>query len=262
MSEGGRAPRAGAVIVAAGRGLRFGGAGRKQFLDLGGIPVLEWSVRAFRRHAEVGELVVVLPADEVEAPPSWLSGAGRLVVGGATRAESVARGVAVVPGTVDRILVHDGVRPFVSDALIARVHAACAADPAVPVLPVPDTIKEVRADGTVVGTPDRRRLRRVQTPQGFPAATLRRLHGAARPDAEITDDALLCERGGIPVRTVEGEPRNLKITSPEDLAYARWLVGSGLVERPRAGRAAEAEVSRAGGREEREEEGRVSGAGP
>lgn len=230
MSES--AGRAAGVIVAAGRGLRLGDAGRKQFLDLGGIPVLEWSVRAFRGHPAVREVVVVLPTDAAEAPPPWLAGDCRVVAGGATRAESVGRGVAAVPDAVERILVHDGVRPFVSAALIGRVDAACAGGPVVPALPVSDTIKRVRADGTVVETLDRGRLRRVQTPQGFPAATLRRLHAGERPEGAITDDALLCERNGIPVRTVEGEARNLKITSPEDLAYARWLVESGLVGRP------------------------------
>lgn len=230
--SGGGAAGAAAVIVAAGRGVRFGGAGRKQFLDLGGIPVLEWSLRSFRAHGSIRDLVVVLPPDEVQAPPGWLSGAGRLVVGGATRRESAARGVAAVGRGVDRILVHDGVRPFVSGELIGRVHAACAREPVVPVLPVSDTIKEVRSDGTVVDTPDRRRLRRAQTPQGFPADTLRRLYAAERAEAAITDDAQLCERQGIAVRTVDGEPRNLKITSPEDLGYARWLVESGLVARP------------------------------
>ncbi len=223
---------AAAVIVAAGHGLRFGGSERKQYASLGGLPVLQWSVRAFRGHDAIGHVVVVLPAEDVGDPPAWLVGADHIVEGGDTRAASVARGVDAVPGDADRILIHDGVRPFASADLIERVCGAAARGPVVPVLPLSDTIKEVSGVGRIAGTPDRSRMCRAQTPQGFPGALFRRLCAETPPSADLTDDAMLCERHGIEVATVEGEARNLKITSNEDLAYANWLVESGLIAPP------------------------------
>ncbi len=223
---------AAAVIVAAGQGLRFDGTERKQYASLGGLPVLQWSVRAFRSHEAIRYIVVVLPPDDAEEPPPWLVGADHIVGGGDTRAASVARGVAMVPGEVDRILVHDGVRPFASSSLIGRVCEAAARGPAVPVLPLSDTIKEVSGEGRIVGTADRSRLCRAQTPQGFPGALFRRLCAEVPSSADLTDDAMLCERRGVGVATIEGDPHNLKITSSEDLAYASWLVESGVIAPP------------------------------
>ena len=223
---------AGVVIVAAGQGLRFGGTERKQYASLGGLPVLLWSVRAFRSHEAIRHIVVVLPPEDVEEPPPWLVGADHIVGGGDTRAASVARGVAMVPREVDRILVHDGVRPFASSSLIGRVCEAAARGAAVPVLPLSDTIKEVSGEGRIAGTADRSRLCRAQTPQGFPEALLRRLCAEVASSADLTDDAMLCERRGVEVATVEGDPQNLKITSREDFAYASWLVESGVIAAP------------------------------
>ncbi|MDH3733316.1 MAG: 2-C-methyl-D-erythritol 4-phosphate cytidylyltransferase [Gemmatimonadota bacterium] len=220
------------VVVAGGSGERLAGDVPKQLRDLGGLPILAWSVAAFQGHPEVHSLVVVLPAALAERPPEWLSTV-TVVTGGASRAESVLRGVAAVPDGFDVILVHDGVRPFVSSALISRVIESAAKAPTVPTVPVTDTIKTVGSDGFVVSTPERVGLRAAQTPQGFPAEVLRGLHESAEPDADITDDGVVCERAGIPVRTVEGDPRNLKITGPEDLEYARWLVETGVIRPPR-----------------------------
>lgn len=221
-----------AVIVAAGQGLRFGGSERKQYASLGGIPVLQWSVRTFSSHVGIGRLAVVLPPEDVERPPAWLSGTDAIVAGGATRAASVARGVEAIPEDVETILIHDGVRPFASADLIERVLEAAERRPVVPVLPPSDTIKEVDREGRITGTPDRSRMRRAQTPQGFPAELFRRLCAEGEKGSDVTDDAMLCERHGIEVITVEGEARNLKITSNEDLAYARWLVESGVITSP------------------------------
>lgn len=234
MSEG-----IAAVIVAAGRSERLGGAVPKQFLDLGGLPVLEWSLRSFHAHPAIGAVVAVVPLEEAEGPPPWLAAAAargiRLVAGGRTRAESVVRGVAGAPADAVALLVHDGARPFAGASLIARVAAAARTTAVIPVLPVVDTIKRVDAGGRVVATVDRGALRRAQTPQGFPGPLLRRLH-AAGSDAvaavDVTDDALLCERAGHPVDTVGGDPLNLKITGPRDLRYARWLVETGVIEAP------------------------------
>lgn len=223
---------AAAVIVAAGQGLRFGGPGRKQYAALGELPVLAWSIRVFQSHEAIRHIAVVLPAEDADRPPDWLRGVDRVVAGGETRAASVARGVKATPEEVDTILVHDGVRPFASADLVGRVLEAAAHHAVVPVLAVSDTIKEVDRRGRVVATQDRSRIRRAQTPQGFPAALLRQLCEESAASADITDDAMLCERHGVEVITVEGEARNVKITSNEDLAYARWLVESGVIAHP------------------------------
>lgn len=215
-----------AVVVAAGEGRRFGAEkGRKQFLDLEGRPVLAWAAGALSRHEMVEEVVAVVPSDVAADPPPWLLELGaRVVAGGRARAESVSRGVAALRAGSGRVLVHDGVRPFLTPALVRRVAEAAAEGPVVPVLPVVDTVKEVDGGGRVVRTLDRSRLVRVQTPQGFPVAVLRELYADGIPE-DATDDAAACEARGIPVRTVRGEPDNLKITSPPDLELARWLAG-------------------------------------
>lgn len=226
-----------AVLVAAGRGERLGSSTPKQFLDLGGLPVLEWSIRRFHAHPSVDHVVAVVPQEAAERPPRWLAVAARergvaLVAGGRTRAESVLRGVARAPDAAEVLLIHDGVRPFAGPELIDRVARPAVSTPVIPVLPVHDTIKRIDAHGRVVETVDRACLRRAQTPQGFPAALLRELHARREAAAGITDDALLCEREGSTVTTVEGDPLNLKLTGPDDLAYARWLVDSGVIRPP------------------------------
>lgn len=242
-------PRVAAVIVAAGRGERLGGETPKQLRDLGGLPVLEWSVRAFASHPRIRDVVVVLPPELAAAPPPRIAlalrvgadtgGVRAVVAGGDTRAESVGRGTGACPDDVDIVLVHDGVRPFVDAATIDRVCDAAVDGPVVPVVPVVDTIKRIDDAGLVVESPPRHALRRAQTPQGFPSGLLRRLQAEAATgretgtgDGGITDEGVLCERAGLSVRTVAGDPHNLKITDPEDLAYARWLVETGVIPRP------------------------------
>jgi 2-C-methyl-D-erythritol 4-phosphate cytidylyltransferase len=197
---------------------------------LGGRRVVEWSVRAA---AAVSEgIVVVVASDhrqEAEAAArSWVQGTQPLavVVGGATRAESVRRGLEAVPNDVPVIVVHDGARPLASVELFASVVSAVSdgAAAAVPGVPLTDTVKEV-AGGLVSSTPDRERLIAVQTPQAFDASVLRRAH-AGEPDA--TDDAGLVERLGLPVAVVNGEPENLKITRRVDLVVAEALLAGNL----------------------------------
>jgi 2-C-methyl-D-erythritol 4-phosphate cytidylyltransferase len=198
-------------VVAAGAGARFGGA--KQFVPLGGRRVLDWAVDAASSSSDGVVLVV-----SVDAPPE--DGA---VVGGATRAESVRRGLAHVPSHAEIVVVHDAVRPFASASLFAAVIGAvrAGADGAVPAIPVADTIKQVDGDGVVCGTPDRATLVAVQTPQAFRAEVLRRAHAAG---AESTDDAALVEAVGGRVVTVPGDPANRKLTVAEDLEWARRRV--------------------------------------
>ena len=214
----------GAVVVAAGRGERFGTGERKQFLELDGRPVAERACRPFLDDPAVAEVVLVLPPESAADPPGWADAAGvRVVSGGASRRESVTRGLAALDGSVSRVLVHDGVRPLVSAVLVGRVLEALGEAGVVPALAVHDTVKEV-AEDRVVRTLDRSRLRRVQTPQGFPRDVLERAHREVPSDAPATDDAALVEAIGHDVRVVEGEESNLKITTPEDLVRAEWLL--------------------------------------
>lgn len=217
-----------AVVVAAGTGERFGGAVPKQFHLLAGRPIVVRSCLALLDTPGVDGIVLVLPGDAVKSPPAWaggLDGAIRIVAGGPTRTGSVRRGVAEVDPAADVILVHDGVRPLVTRETVRRVLRAAAEGPAVPAVPVADTVKRVDDDGRVLETVDRGPLRLAQTPQGFPAGVLRDvLARAAEEGAPATDEAGLCERYGADVRTVPGERENLKITRKEDLRLAELLL--------------------------------------
>jgi 2-C-methyl-D-erythritol 4-phosphate cytidylyltransferase len=181
----------------------------------------------------VVHVVLVLPADDAAAAPDFLRGLTGpglcLAAGGAERADSVAAGLAALDPACTTVLVHDAARPFVQrdviDAVIARARAGQGAVAAVP---VSDTLKQASpADPTLIdGTVARERLWRAQTPQGFPRAVLQRAHElAARNGGPATDDAALVERIGIPVHLVPDSARNLKVTTPDDLALAELLAG-------------------------------------
>ncbi|MFI5280924.1 MAG: 2-C-methyl-D-erythritol 4-phosphate cytidylyltransferase [Gemmatimonadales bacterium] len=226
------APDAGAVIVAAGRGVRAseGGAEPKQYRPVAGVRVLLRAIRPFAQHPRVGPIVVVLPPEDAAKPPEWLapllSDRLRVAAGGEMRRQSVANGLAVL-GEASLVLVHDAARPFVETDLIDRVLAVAALGAcAVPGLPLADTLKETDTAGLVVRTVPRERLVAVQTPQGFPRAMLETAHQRSRNDpalANATDDAALCERLGYPVRVVAGSPRNFKITTAADFVLAEAL---------------------------------------
>jgi 2-C-methyl-D-erythritol 4-phosphate cytidylyltransferase len=196
------------IVVAAGSGLRFGSA--KQFERLGGKRVVDWAVEEAERHS-MG-VITVVPKGQATGPNQ--------VEGGATRSESVRRGLAAVPVEATIVLVHDAARPFASDAVFQRVIGAVVdgADAAVPGIPVTDTIKQVNESDVVVSTPRRETLRAVQTPQAFRASSLRKAHAAG---GEGTDDASLVEHVGGEVRVVEGEHVNRKITELDDLEWAQ-----------------------------------------
>jgi 2-C-methyl-D-erythritol 4-phosphate cytidylyltransferase len=208
------------IVVAGGSGRRFGEM--KQFSLLGGRPVLEWAVAACRPCS--AGVVLVVPA----APGGHdLHGADAVVIGGATRAESVRCGLAAVPADAEVIVVHDAARPLASPALFDAVLDAVdggGADGAVPGLAPSDTIKAVDESRRVTSTLDRATLVAVQTPQAFQAAVLRRAHEHAPPSA--TDDAMLVEALGGRVQVVSGDPGNLKITGPGDLEAAERLLAA------------------------------------
>lgn len=203
------------IVVAAGRGTRFGRA--KQYEKLGDKRVLDWALDAARAVSE-GVVLVVAPDSAGRREP----GVDAVVPGGATRSASVRAGLAAVPGDADVILVHDAARPLASVALFEAVVASVrgGADCAIPGLAVSSTVKRV-AGSHVVETVDRADLVEVQTPQGFAAAALRSAH-ADEPDA--TDDAGLVEAAGGSVAVVAGDPANLKLTHPADLLIARALL--------------------------------------
>jgi len=213
------------LVVAAGAGKRFGGP--KQFAYLRGQPVLEWTLERFQAHEAIDDIVLVLP-DEQDMKHYRLRYPKIVdtVRGGDRRQDSVWQGFRLLKGSETGIvLVHDGARPLVSPELIGRVIAAARVlGAAVPVLPVEETVKEVR-DGSVVRTLDRTSLVRAQTPQGFLYPLLKRALEAARKDRfQGTDEASLAERAGIPVAAVDGEPRNIKITTPVDIKIAEALL--------------------------------------
>ena len=216
---------ASAIVVAAGAGKRFGQ--KKQFAYLRAKPVLEWTLERFQAHPEVGSIVLVLP-DEQDLKHYRLRYAKILdiVRGGDKRQDSVWQGFRLLAATApDVVLVHDGARPLVPADLISRVIAAARADgAAVPVLPVEDTLKEVR-EGRVAQTVDRSLLARAQTPQGFRFDVLSRALDAARKARFYgTDEASLVERIGLAVTAVAGDARNIKITTPIDIPIAEALL--------------------------------------
>jgi 2-C-methyl-D-erythritol 4-phosphate cytidylyltransferase len=217
-----------AVIVAAGSGQRLGAGIPKAMVSLGDRPIVDWAVRAFSAHPEVVEVVVVAPGDAVAAIASSVVGRAVVVVGGATRQESVDLGLAALSPDADLVLVHDAARPLVSADVISSVLAAlrAGADAVIPVLPVVDTIKRVNTASQVIGTVDRAELRIVQTPQGFRRDVLVAAHHGAKDlgVADISDDAGLVEGIGRTVLTVPGDERTFKITTPYDLALANRMV--------------------------------------
>jgi 2-C-methyl-D-erythritol 4-phosphate cytidylyltransferase len=215
-----------AVVVAAGEGRRFGGP--KQFAALRGRPVLDWSLAAFESSPHVDAVVLVLarPGEGGKYAARYAK-IGAVVRGGERRQDSVACGVAALKGQDDDIvLVHDGARPLVTQELIERViDAARETGAAVPAVPLEDTVKEAEK-GRVVRTLERSRLFRAQTPQGFALGLLQRALAQARVEgADVTDEAALVERLGLPVALVPGDPRNIKITSPLDLTMAEAFLG-------------------------------------
>ena len=196
------------IVVAAGAGTRFGGP--KQFATLGDRRVTDWSVADARESSD--GVVVVLPPEVAQKEGG--------IAGGGTRSESVRHGLAAVPKNATIICVHDAARPFANEDDFARVIAAVAngADGAVPAIPVADTIKVVDDTGQVMRTPPRGSLRAVQTPQAFRAEILRRAHASL---GEGTDDAALVEAEGGKVVVVDGDVLNRKITTRDDLEWAR-----------------------------------------
>ncbi len=217
----------GAVIVAAGSASRMGGID-KVMAALGGEPMIARTVRAFQQCGAIADIVIVTRPDlirPISALCAQMDKVRMVVAGGQSRQESVALGLNALPKGVELAAVHDGARPLITDAVIDRtVRAANSYGAAAPAVPVKDTIKVVRG-GLVTDTPDRASLQAVQTPQVFDFDLLRgALKKAAEDAAAVTDDCSAVERLGMAVKIVEGDERNLKVTTPMDLKIAEMLL--------------------------------------
>ncbi len=218
-----------AIIVAAGSGSRFGADRPKQFLELGGKPIIARTVTIFEALPIIDAIVVVASADflaETEAvlAKERLTKLRAVVAGGETRSESVAAGLNAVPSGTAIVAVHDGVRPLVSGDEIERtIRAAAEYGAACLTAQMTDTVKVV--DGAyVVGTLDRRELRRALTPQAFRYEVLKEAYDNATLGEAVTDECFLVEESGTEVLSVAGSNRNIKITSPDDLIVAEALL--------------------------------------
>jgi len=222
-----------AIIAAAGSGTRMASDRPKQFLQLAGTPVIIHTLKVFEQCESINEVILVLPAAESAgflslATKFGLRKVARVVPGGVTRADSVKRGLmAIRAATAEIVAVHDGVRPFVTaEEIDATVAAAQTDGAAILVAPVTDTIKQVR-DQRIERTLDRGGLRRALTPQCFRYDVLRQAYEAADvTDPSVTDESVLVEKLGIPVRIVEGSPRNIKVTTAEDLLIAEAILSA------------------------------------
>ena len=219
-------PKTAAIILAGGTGERFGKEGGKQLVEIGGKPILTWSVEAFDAVGDIGLIVIVCPAERqgeyLSKAVDPFSFATPIVVAaaGSTRQESAFSGLELVPEEFEYVVMHDGARPLISADLLAHTIATLKgnidADGAVVAHPAIDTLKVVE-NGVIVGTPDRSVFWNAQTPQVFRAGIYRRAHASALSDGFVgTDDSSLIERLGGRVLVVEGKRDNIKLTVPED----------------------------------------------
>jgi 2-C-methyl-D-erythritol 4-phosphate cytidylyltransferase len=221
----------GVVVVAAGKGSRMGSTESKQYLLMDQKPILVHTLEIFQSIAEVSSIVLVVgEGDEVRcrlyAEQYKLSKVDTILSGGSERQSSVFKGLRALPANTEWVLIHDGVRPFVAVTdVIACWQQAITDGAAVLAVPLKDTVKIVNIDRFIESTPDRSSLWAIQTPQAFRLADLLVAHERAAADEFIgTDDAMLMERLGSKVAIVEGRYSNIKITTPEDLAWAEYQI--------------------------------------
>ena len=209
-----------AIIPAAGAGRRMGGV-RKAFLPVAGKPMLQHSIDVFRAHTGITQIVVVLAADDMAAAPEWLRDSRvTLAEGGAERADSVRNALHVLDDNVDAVLIHDAARPLISADLIDRLiielnEGRCGTV----AIPVTDTLHEADERLDIRYTPDRSRYWRAQTPQAFPRAILEQAFALSTSASAATDEAGLVAAAGWPVRIVAGDPRNIKVTTADDVTF-------------------------------------------
>jgi len=222
-----------AIIPAAGKGIRMGDGPYKQFLELGGRPILGLTLEKFQACPSIQAIIVVVPPDQVEycrrkvIQPWGIEKVERVVTGGQRRQDSVRAGLEASGGRYNIVLIHDGVRPLVAPELIeTMVSSAKRHRAAIAAIPAKDTIKEVGEGGLVARTHHRERLWMAQTPQVFRYEDIMKAHYEAQKEGwqDVTDDAQLVEKMGIPVKVIRGSEMNIKVTTPEDLLMARCLL--------------------------------------
>ncbi len=220
-----------AIIAAAGTGRRFGSAQPKQLVRVGGRTLLERSVEAFARSPRVDEVIVAAPPGADASFAAALPSCGkpvRAIEGGARRQDSVANAFDAAPATTDLLVVHDAARAFVSDALIERtIDAAIETGAAIAAAPARDTVKRATRTGErvlITGTIPRDEVYLAQTPQAFRRDVLADAIRLGRSGVEATDEAMLAEQAGHPVRIVESDETNLKVTTPGDITMAEAIV--------------------------------------
>jgi 2-C-methyl-D-erythritol 4-phosphate cytidylyltransferase len=221
-----------ALIPAAGMGKRMGRKVAKQFLPLGDKPMLAHTLLVFQRSSDIDEIIPILSEEDMEhglrdvIEAFHITKVKTLVVGGRERQASVFNGIQKLEKDAVVVLVHDGVRPFVTEEMIREcVNHARKGECVTVGVPLKDTIKEVDDHGVILQTLDRGRLWAIQTPQAFPVKVLRRAHEESfRKQFTGTDDAVLVERNGGKVRVIMGSYENIKITTPEDLSLAEEIL--------------------------------------
>ena len=224
-----------AIVAAAGKGERLKSKVHKPFVALGKDPILLHALRVLDNSNLVGEIIVVahqadLPKARLLLKKAKLKKFKELVAGGKRRMDSVKNGLSAVSEDVDYVIIHDGCRPFIDNKMISSaLGAAEIFGAAITGMPVKPTIKEVEKGNFVAATLKRETLVDVQTPQAFRKDLLLRAYDKALSEgaetAEATDDSALVERTGIKVKVVDGSYRNIKITTQEDLRYAKMLMG-------------------------------------
>lgn len=223
-----------ALIPAAGLGLRMGGTVRKQFRPLGGLPLLVHSLRVFQSSPVIDAVVLAVPeADLLSCRTEIVEAHGftkvtHVVAGGKERQDSVRQALAVVDESVHLVVIHDAVRPFVTETMLKQVVEAAKADgAAIIALPMRDTVKQVGEDHFIERTVDRKPLWLAQTPQAFRRDWLDEAHRKAQAEGlAATDDAFLLEWMGHPVRVVEGSGENIKVTRPEDFVIGEAILAA------------------------------------
>lgn len=223
-----------ALVPAAGRGLRMGGAIPKQFLALGGEPLIIQSLLALQAAAVVDQIILAVPSADIDycqreiVAKHRFTKVTKVVAGGAERQDSVRHALAEVPSGTEIVLVHDAVRPFLTQGMIDGVVAAARKHgAAIVALPMRDTVKQVGPDGMIERTVDRAPLWLAQTPQAFRRDWIEEAHRKAQAEGvRATDDAFLVEWLGHAVAVVEGSGENIKVTRPEDLVIGEAILAS------------------------------------
>jgi 2-C-methyl-D-erythritol 4-phosphate cytidylyltransferase len=223
-----------ALVPAAGRGLRMGGSVPKQFLSLGGEPLIVQSLRTLQAAPVVDQIILAVPSADIDYCEKEIVSRHRftkvtkVVAGGAERQDSVRHALAQVPIDTEIVIIHDAVRPFMTQGMIAEVVVAARKEgAAIIALPMRDTVKQVRADGMIERTVDRAPLWLAQTPQAFRRDWIEKAHEKAYAEGiRATDDAFLVEWLGYAVTVVEGSGENIKVTRPEDMVIGEAILAA------------------------------------